>query len=491
MSRTKLTSFLGKLKKELNRTAKGRPADFRRFDAEVAQNTFYFSPVELRGALKQEFEFRDLGHLLKDGTELSKWIKNRTDTMLTTLRTKYKSGLKGRAASLEMSGNQYYMLVTLQTEINPKTGNAYNNFQALREKYVKDMNTFAVDLAKKVSDLGEKLLRTRKTNSEERFVDGKRNKGFKLSNNKMVMGNAEVSKGSHLQEAGHDKGFEVMESRIQSAIDVAFNDEYPRRVDKKILNSDLKKLGLDLSIERNDKTGEYYFRMQSLVDNQQQGFLSAKQKEDFEKQLANAIVLLDNENSILNLQGSPSMLDMKINETTVKLLTPFENIKGVKVKKPKLHKKKKRKPVKSKSKVRVTKSPTAITAIAIRKITLTKARKERKGGNKQSEQPNLLQTIAMINKELPETVRGNMGEPALVNRTGRFADSARITDIVQTPKGYPSIGYTYQRNPYQVFEEGSTGSWSNGQRDPRKLIDASIREIAAKMAIGRFYTRRV
>ena len=84
-----------------------------------------------------------------------------------------------------------------------------------------------------------------------------------------------------------------------------------------------------------------------------------------------------------------------------------------------------------------------------------------------------------------------MQSPALVNRTGRFAESVRITDVVQTPKGYPSIGYTYQRNPYGVFEDGGgSAPWANGERDPRELIDKSIREIAANMAIGRFYTRR-
>ena len=84
-----------------------------------------------------------------------------------------------------------------------------------------------------------------------------------------------------------------------------------------------------------------------------------------------------------------------------------------------------------------------------------------------------------------------MREPGLVNRTGRFAESVKVTEITQTPKGFPSIGYTYQRNPYQVFEEGSAGNWSNGDRDPRDLIDKSIREIAAHFAIGRFYTRRI
>jgi|TARA_B110000259_G_scaffold61849_1_gene73151 hypothetical protein len=98
--------------------------------------------------------------------------------------------------------------------------------------------------------------------------------------------------------------------------------------------------------------------------------------------------------------------------------------------------------------------------------------------------------ITMLNKRLPDTVRSNMGAPKLENVTGRFATSVRVTDIMQTPQGFPSIGYTYQRDPYQVFETGSSGSWSNEYRDPRKLIDKSIRELAATVATGRFYTRR-
>ena len=32
--------------------------------------------------------------------------------------------------------------------------------------------------------------------------------------------------------------------------------------------------------------------------------------------------------------------------------------------------------------------------------------------------------------------------------------------------------------------------WASPERDPRQVIDRSIREIAAQFAIGRFYTRR-
>tara|TARA_B100001094_G_scaffold124976_1_gene120885 strand:+ start:2036 stop:3445 length:1410 start_codon:yes stop_codon:yes gene_type:complete len=105
---------------------------------------------------------------------------------------------------------------------------------------------------------------------------------------------------------------------------------------------------------------------------------------------------------------------------------------------------------------------------------------------------SLFNTMAMINQKLPDTVRKNMRAPRLVNQSGAFASSVKITDVMTTKKGYPSFGYTYDKNPYQVYEVG-TGAppWATPQRDPRTLIDASIREIAANLALGRFYTRRM
>lgn len=115
---------------------------------------------------------------------------------------------------------------------------------------------------------------------------------------------------------------------------------------------------------------------------------------------------------------------------------------------------------------------------------LTKARK--------SFTSNPLAMIAELNKHLPDAVRKNMGAPGLVNRSGKFAESAKVTDVVSTPQGYPSIGYTYDKNPYQVFEMGAGDSkWSTPERDPRTVIDKSIRELATQFALGRFYTRRI
>ena len=103
-----------------------------------------------------------------------------------------------------------------------------------------------------------------------------------------------------------------------------------------------------------------------------------------------------------------------------------------------------------------------------------------------------LRMIAIINKKLPETIRKNMGDPRLQNRSGRFSNSVQVKDVIKTSRGYSSFGYTYQKNPYQVFEVGAgEAPWANQDRDPRKLIDKSIREIAATIALERFYTRRL
>lgn len=100
-----------------------------------------------------------------------------------------------------------------------------------------------------------------------------------------------------------------------------------------------------------------------------------------------------------------------------------------------------------------------------------------------------LELLVILNKRLPATVMKNMEYPALENRTGRFANSVKAVDVITTTKGFPSIGYTYQMDPYQIFEPG--GPMGSTERDPKRLIDRSIREIASEYAMMRFYTRRV
>lgn len=99
--------------------------------------------------------------------------------------------------------------------------------------------------------------------------------------------------------------------------------------------------------------------------------------------------------------------------------------------------------------------------------------------------------LGILNARINDRVAKNMGAPKLEYRTGRFASSVRITDVSKTPKGFPSVGYTYQTDPYSVFESTSGSRFASINRDPRSLIETSIRELAAELAVGRLYTRKV
>ncbi len=183
-------------------------------------------------------------------------------------------------------------------------------------------------------------------------------------------------------------------------------------------------------------------------------------------------------------KGSKS-IEQNVKDQTLFIVTK-ELLKSTNTKSKKTIKKSVRKA----STTEVTKSQKVVTVAESTK-------KARSGRSRQSKvnkgiASNPLRIIGLLNKKLPDTVRKNMNAPALENRTGRFVDSVEVTDIVKTPQGYPSIGYKYAKNPYQVFEMGAgSPPWATPERDPRKLIDRSIREIAAQFAIGRFYTRRV
>tara|TARA_B100000953_G_C18012388_1_gene418388 strand:+ start:155 stop:1648 length:1494 start_codon:yes stop_codon:yes gene_type:complete len=187
-------------------------------------------------------------------------------------------------------------------------------------------------------------------------------------------------------------------------------------------------------------------------------------------------------------EGSDSFFDM-IEKTSVaafaKGLKPNGTTKRIKTKvkyKKRKDSQNKKNGKETKRKVKVKKGPRYV-------IPPISTRKEAKAAMEQGPAHAPLAMIGLINKELPAAVEGNMGRPRLESITGRLAGSARITNIITTPQGYPSLGYTYQLSPYQTFEPG--GNQGSSEYDPRTLIDQSIRSVAAKFAMGRLYTRRV
>ena len=119
----------------------------------------------------------------------------------------------------------------------------------------------------------------------------------------------------------------------------------------------------------------------------------------------------------------------------------------------------------------------------------TQPRREKgAGGRQQDAIQQALVTRAFINSRLTKQVQGNMFRPGLENVSGRFAESVTITNA--SSNGNQShFDYTYQKSPYQVFENGREYT---PNYDPRPLIEKSIRELALqRMERTKFTLRRV
>ena len=107
-------------------------------------------------------------------------------------------------------------------------------------------------------------------------------------------------------------------------------------------------------------------------------------------------------------------------------------------------------------------------------------------GGKGAHSPMALQQL--LNKALPAELMKNMTgvyPRKLENRTGRLAESAEVTSIVPFPN-MTQIQYTYQKEPYQVFEVDSGSPLASGGRDPRNLIGGTIRELAQSIMGTKF-----
>lgn len=101
----------------------------------------------------------------------------------------------------------------------------------------------------------------------------------------------------------------------------------------------------------------------------------------------------------------------------------------------------------------------------------------------------LMKLKKRINRQLPSVIKENMGRPALINRTGRFAESAEVVSMTQAPNSIRA-DYTYQRRPYETFENTGDKQWPTGY-NPKPLIAKSIRQIAMVEVSDRFTLRRV
>lgn len=477
MSKESLLNFLRKLDKELQ----GSSSEYRYYTANKRTQIFIYLPRVLKEELYKEFEFRNLTSIFNK-QDLQQYITTKANNILVALRQNAQSMKNSR--DVKIISNANFISVALQKEVNPASKSSkstlYDNFTKLQTLYKNEIDLFVKDLVSYLEKEYDTTLTTtekekgRYDDIEKRYIPGQN----------LQVTNKRVSKGSDLFEGGHEKGEGVLETRMRDALNAALNEGYLNKAERKALQQNLKLLGINISVVRDDSDDSHTFKIESKVRNQQDGILLGDAKQRLEEQLQKAILRLDSKTPIVKLKGSDSVIERKNKKTLQKIAKPFSKINGVVLQgfeKPKNA---------TRRSSTISKSPPKSSkkeAVGISKVSISPIKTRRNIQKGVSSNPLML--IGLINQKLPQTVQKNMREPNLVNRSGRFAQSARVVDVITTPQGYLSFGYTYMKNPYQTFEAGF--AQGDVDRDPRNILDQSIREIAVQFALGRFYTRRV
>ncbi len=125
---------------------------------------------------------------------------------------------------------------------------------------------------------------------------------------------------------------------------------------------------------------------------------------------------------------------------------------------------------------------------------ITKTERSEKGpkqGNEDFAQKikGLLKVKRAINARLPAEVRRNMGSAStLNNRTGRFSNSAEVTQILPAAQTL-MVKYSYRLDPYETFENRGKRRWPAGY-NPKPLIAKSIRGLALGLVDEKLTIRR-
>jgi hypothetical protein len=211
------------------------------------------------------------------------------------------------------------------------------------------------------------------------------------------------------------------------------------------------------------------------------GILSEKSILELITKLQESVTDPKFQQDLLNMKSSPSFKDM-IGKLVV------DTIKGVPVDQQYNHQnvfiaaKKVAKPDLAKVRAEAQKQ---IAAAQKAKKALTATPRIR---NQQGRFTSLASLQTMLNLALHDQIQKNMGtgtrRDVLNYRSGRFAESAKVTSMSQSREGMITAYYTYMRNPYGTFSEGGAQS-SPRSRDPKLLISKSIREVLSAQVNNR------
>ena len=449
MSSPKLAQFLTKLSSELEKDSD----DYRRLVANKRTHVFTYRGSRIKQTIRDLLNRSSGG--TAEGRKALKQIQPELAKLIATLTSEIRREfLKRHNPAKGITVDATSIRGGISVVVEQVDGSSKNNFDRIYQIYKKPLNKFYADF---IEMLGQPL--TRPSSSKPGETRELKNAGqvFNLEH-----------------EGGSSNIEEFLNNGVHEALMEAYGDSTLTPAIKKQLEA--QGLGVVLEIYKNSKDGKIDVVLGSQILNAIQG--GGKEKA-LAKKLEEAVQKLN----IAEIKGSDSLAEGQRKKALKVLVDPFKDKKTLKV---------------TSESTKIKEGPTGRKKIASKNV-MDKSKgspiKKRRVASKKAPQQNMgsmFAIMAMLNQKLPQTVEKNMRAPGLESRTGRFASSVRVVDVLTTNKGFPSVGYTYDKSPYQVFEMGSgRAPWATPERDPRKVIDASIRELAAQMAIGRFYTRRV
>jgi len=90
----------------------------------------------------------------------------------------------------------------------------------------------------------------------------------------------------------------------------------------------------------------------------------------------------------------------------------------------------------------------------------------------------------LLNMQLHDQIKKNMHRPNLKYQTGRFAESVKVEQLSRARDGAITAFMSYMRYPYATFEVG--GKQGHKGYYPSRLINTSVRELAAKLVKEKF-----
>ena len=462
MARRSLLRRLKQIEKELEKTS----SKYREKKSDQKIHTFQvYEDVIIKESIVQLKKLTGW-----DDKKVTEEFQEIFDAKLPEMMEAYKTAVNARLSS-EQGNTTFYNLVevspgkSFRVTVASRGNKSANVFGVIRNIKQEAQRPFVQAIQAKINVLNQERPEGKK------ITDAYRDEG-----------------GVSFLDIGHEKTSAVSKQRkyiAENEIIKWMTKTSPEA--KELLQSILD--GIDWKIQKRDGEGvdELVIGFESSTGNKSSAKKEKEESAEFEIQLKKLIEMSMKKSGAwpAELEGS----DSRVTKTRKKVLNSFtkkkfknkrvtSNIKEEKIKKS---------------------SPEPITFPIATKASLARgAEKINSGGHKvrpdrkRRSTQNLFSLMTLINQKLPEQVRRNMGSPRLENVSGRFASSVKLTSVTTTRRGFPSFGYTYRKDPYQVYEDGAMGRppWADSHRDPRQLIDTSIREIAAEMAIGRFYTRR-